>query len=182
MTQEELETQIFRLLKKSGELCYPPVSNQQLNQGRKSLGIDLPEDLMRWLTLCNGTLAGAGGIYGLYPEKSWVDAVKILGLSPEWRGLKWIPVASDGCGNFYVLVCGGEAVRPPVAFVDTIRDRQSLAYAVGSNLWTFIYFYLHREYEARSKRHWPFDKKWVLGIDPDFANVKVAPLPWELEH
>jgi hypothetical protein len=59
--------------------------------------------------------------------------VRIRDLFPEWRTLGWLPVASDGCGNYYVL-----AVDGTVGFVDTMSDPGRLERAVSADLLSFM--------------------------------------------
>jgi hypothetical protein len=59
--------------------------------------------------------------------------VSKLDLYPEWRTLGWLPVAGDGCGNYYVLAGDGT-----VGFVDTTSDPGSVERQVSGDLLSFM--------------------------------------------
>jgi len=71
------------------------------------LGRSLPPLLRSWLSICRGAAIGPGGVFGQRPDRPGLDMVSIRDLSPEWQSLGWLPVAGDGCGNYYVLTEGG---------------------------------------------------------------------------
>lgn len=56
-----------------------------------------------------------------------------LGLFPEWTLKGWLPVAGDGCGNYYVLLADGS-----VGFVETASDPDALAGARYGTLFEFV--------------------------------------------
>ena len=97
------------------------------------LGRPLPRALRTWLSICNGAAIGPGGVFGQRPDRRHADIVRFLDLYPEWRGLGWIPVASDGCGNYYVLTAEGT-----VGFVETMSDPGKLARRAGPDLLSFM--------------------------------------------
>jgi hypothetical protein len=59
--------------------------------------------------------------------------VRIRDLFPEWRTLGWLPVASDGCGNYYALAADGT-----VGFIDTMSDPDRLERLVSPDLLSFM--------------------------------------------
>jgi len=59
--------------------------------------------------------------------------VSIRDLCPEWQSLGWLPVAGDGCGNYYVLTEGGT-----VGFVEPMSDPGRLERQVSSDLLSFM--------------------------------------------
>ena len=71
------------------------------------LGRSLPPVLRSWLSICRGAAIGPGGVFGQRPNTPHLDMVRIRDLFPEWQPLCWLPVAGDGCGNYYVLVEDG---------------------------------------------------------------------------
>ena len=71
------------------------------------LGRSLPPVLRSWLSICRGAAIGPGGVFGQRPDRPYLDMVRIRDLFPEWRSLCWLPVADDGCGNYYVMVEDG---------------------------------------------------------------------------
>jgi hypothetical protein len=98
---------------------------------------------------------------------------------PSWKDKGWIPVAGDGCGNYYVLATRGsgvETAKRPIYFVDTSMDREKPAYVVASDLWHFLRFILRDEL---GRDYWPFKKYRVLEEDPDLEEAPGAPKPWD---
>jgi hypothetical protein len=54
-------------------------------------------------------------------------------LFPSWQNLSWLPVASDGCGNYYVLTEDGL-----VGFVDTMKDPGKIDRSASGDLLSFM--------------------------------------------
>jgi hypothetical protein len=92
-------------------------SSQELEGLERRLGRPLPGQLADWLRICRGAAIGPGGFFGNRPDRPSLDIPAYLGLFPEWADKRWLPVAGDGCGNYYVLLPSGQ-----VGFVDTISD------------------------------------------------------------
>ncbi len=74
----------------------------------------------------------SGGVLGHRPDRTWLDLPSVLDLFSRWRENPWLPVAGDGCGNYYVLTPSGE-----IDFVDTISDPDSLEQISAPDLPTF---------------------------------------------
>lgn len=89
-------------------------SSQELEDLERRLG-PLPAQLAAWLRICRGAAIGPGGFFGNRPDRPSLDIPAYLALFPEWADKGWLPVAGDGCGNYYVLLPSGQ-----VGFVDTI--------------------------------------------------------------
>ena len=109
----------------------------------RQLGYPLPAELRRWLAMCNGYIAGPWGLYGAHPgnnHKKDLDIAHIVGLSPEWRARRWIPVASDGCGSTYVLDCSDRGQSPEAVYFVECFEPSQLGYAVASSLPCFLTF------------------------------------------
>lgn len=100
---------------------------------------------------------------------------------PELKNNGWLPLGTDGCGNYYILalVSERESLRP-VYFIDAYQHGgfSRLTYAVASELWLFLRFLFRSELGHRG---WPFDSRSVLLSDPLLAEVRGAPLPWEAD-
>jgi hypothetical protein len=97
------------------------------------LGRSLPPALRSWLSVCRGAAIGPGGVFGERPDRPSLDMAGIRDLFPEWRTLGWLPVAGDGCGNYYVLALDGT-----VGFVDTMSDPGRLERHVSADLLSFM--------------------------------------------
>lgn len=152
-------------------------TDEQLGGLRRALGFEPPEELLDWLRVCNGVIAGPGGIYGADPPEDFLDIAGVLELFPSWRENSWIPVAGDGTGNHYVLDAARRHLdRDAVYFVDVMEDPDALSYLVGSSLERFLRFLLPAEL---GDRRWPFDQEYVSAEDPAITAVDPAVLlPW----
>lgn len=97
------------------------------------LGQSLAPVLGCWLSVCRGAAIGQGGVFGHRPDRPFLDMVTKLDLYPEWRSRGWLPVAGDGCGNYYVLTPDGI-----VGFVDTMSDPDTIERQVSADLLAFM--------------------------------------------
>ncbi|HEY0693985.1 MAG TPA: SMI1/KNR4 family protein [Kribbella sp.] len=152
-------------------------ADEQLDGLCRALAFEPPAELLDWLRVCNGVIAGPGGIYGADPPENFLDIGGVLELLPSWRENRWIPVAGDGTGNHYVLDATRQHLdRDAVYFVDVMEDPDALSYLVASSLERFLRFLLLADL---GDRRWPFDEEHVSAEDP--AIVAVGPaslLPW----
>jgi cell wall assembly regulator SMI1 len=154
----------------------PGASDHALRRFETEVGISLPPGVRSWLTAYNGPLAGKD-VFGIAPISDDLDMGAILLMYPTWRDELWLPVAGDGCGNYYLVATRNEfGEGEPVFFVDTMRDCDTPAYLVGSDVWHFMRFYLLDELDLTG---WPFDAAEVVAADPHILNFKGIPLPWE---
>jgi len=135
-------------------------------------GLVVPASLAEWLRFANGACVGPGGLLGIRPQRASLDIEGVLRSYPLWKENGWIPVASDGCGNYYVVNTRETDV---VYFIDTASNMHRLSYAVSSGHWRFLWFLLAREL---GNKGWPFSKEYVLSIDPEILKCTSAPLPW----
>lgn len=145
-----------------------------LDQAEERIGFKLPNSFRSWLTNTNGPCVGPGGIVGIGISRGLQDLESIYELYPNWRANRWVPVAGDGCGNYYVLI-SGEYDLVPVVFVDVIENADKPAFVVASNLYQFLVFLFRRDL---GESRWPFDKNEVIGTDPKILELGIA-LPWD---
>lgn len=145
----------------------------QIASLERNLGHPIPAGLRRWLSVCNGYMAGPGGLYGAEVDRASLDINQASW--PEWRALGWIPIAGDGNGNAYVVPALPQKDDEPVYFVDCAGDPSSLAYIVASSIPQFLTFLLRRD---MGEPGWPFDRDYVLDRDPLIADVDADRLPW----
>lgn len=148
----------------------------QLNSLERSLQQPLPVELTAWLGKCNGVVAGPGVLYGARPDNLTLDIGVARASWPEWVARGWIPVASDGTGNAFVLQGASPPEPSPVYFVDCSEDPARLGYVAASSLDRFLVFLLEREL---GQGGWPFDSSYVLERDPEISEAGGAPLPWD---
>ena len=52
---------------------------------------------------------------------------------PEWAEQGWLPVAGDGCGNYYVLTADDT-----VGFIDTMKDPGQIDRQAAGDLLSFM--------------------------------------------
>ncbi len=167
---------IRRLPYPPGEDIPPGATETEIEALEKDLGFTVPAALKEWLSVCDGPCVGAGGIMGINPRRRMQNIRYILGLHPEWKRKCWIPVAGDGCGNDYVILCSHRVTPQPVVFVDNAINQNAPAYVVASNFWRFLVFYLEQD---EGKREWPFKREYVIKKDPDILAHRELVLPWE---
>lgn len=90
---------------------------EELDDLQARLGCGLPAVLRVWPPVCRGARIGPGGVFGLRPGDPGIDVASRRAPYPEWAQLGWLPVAGDGCGNYYVLREDGT-----VGFAGTMQD------------------------------------------------------------
>jgi hypothetical protein len=106
---------------------------EQLEVLAGRLGQSLPAALAAWLSVCNGAVIGPGGVFGQRPDLKHLDIPSALRRYPGWQQQGWIPVAGDGCGNYYILTPDGT-----VAFIDTMIDPDKITSRSGPDLVSFM--------------------------------------------
>jgi cell wall assembly regulator SMI1 len=138
--------------------------------------ISIPADLRTWLKVSNGPCVGPGGLFGIRPNRAYLCIESRLDIFPSWKTKKWIPVAGDGCGNYYLIPTLNDYGKGfPVVFVDTIASPDSPAYIVSSDIGHFLVSLLEQELGAGD---WPFNEKSVVQHDPNILKFKCVKLPW----
>ena len=150
----------------------PGASEDEINDFIRRTGVTIPSGVREWLRFTNGPRIGPGGVYGLR------DFEEVFGFRPEFRDKCWLPLGTDGCGDYYVLALDSEEYPlQPVYFIDPYQegDYGVPTYAVASGFWRFLWFLFHEEL---GDRRWPFDRQYVLKNDSLIAGVKSALLPW----
>jgi cell wall assembly regulator SMI1 len=168
---------------------YPPAgaTAADLRQLRDDLGFDLPEVLTRWLSICNGSFAGDGGLFGanLTGPREFLDISSCMDLRPSWREHRWIPVAGDGCGDYYVLDASHSHFPGDAIFFVDQSDYDTLNYAVASDLPIFLHQHLRShldrdpDLDLDQQSRWPFDQELTLAADPRIADLRTQRLlPW----
>ncbi|GGL21487.1 hypothetical protein GCM10012284_65100 [Mangrovihabitans endophyticus] len=118
-------------------------NEDELADLERRLEVPLPVELAEWLRICKGEAICAGGVFEALPDQEHLDIAATGALNPRWRELGWLPVAGDGCGNYYVLInyyllINSGDLLGKVAFVDTISDPNIVEYIAGGDLWTFL--------------------------------------------
>lgn len=153
-----------------------PAAAQEIQAFQERIGYEVPRELRAWLNMSNGPCVGPGGLFGTGSVPRHLSIGHYLDLYPDWRRRQWLPVAGDGCGNYYVLVASSQfGPGNPVIFVEPMVDSLQPTYVAASNLWVFIDFLLRKEL---SQSAWPFNAAEVVERDPEILRVVGVPLPW----
>jgi hypothetical protein len=189
--QQNLQQQVQDLLSHPllvGPDGVPPGASELDVQAVEQIyGVRLPATLRDWFSAVNGAFCGTQQFVPLNDHSAdYSDFIASL----------WLPVAADGCGNYYLVdLTGPDQGTYPVFFwdhetgYDSAADEITKGYAVASNIWIFSLLLLRKELrrlDAGRRNsgnhgdawHWPFDRDRTLQHDPDLARVTSAPLPW----
>jgi cell wall assembly regulator SMI1 len=150
-------------------------TDEELDAFVARTGIVLPESLRAWLKVCNGAPVVAG-LFGVKPVKEHLDIEHIYSFCPEWRLKGWIPVSSDGCGNYFLIV--PTRGQFPVVFIDTIANPDAPTYIVASDMIRFLYGLFE---DALKDTGWPCDEDVVLERDPEIATFTEFRKCWDDE-
>lgn len=150
--------------------------DEDLDAFTEKTGVSLPREVRKWLCQHNGSTAGPGGIFGVGRSRPHLNIDHYYAIFPHWQAAGWLPVAGDGCGNYYLLPTAEDlGAGKPVFFIDTAEDSRRPTYLVASSLELFLEFLLRKEL---GEHWWPFNRKMVLQADPTIVNF-AAPLPWD---
>ena len=172
-----IQTMLAKVPKNPDDPLPSGLQDEDLDGFAQRTGIVPPPDLRAWLKICNGPCVGPGGLFGIRKASLHLNIESYLDLFPFWKRAKWIPIAGDGCGNYYVVPTQGEFGRGvPVLFIDTHESSESPAFVVASDVGHFLAFLLEFELGNRS---WPFSERAVTDKDPAILDFAGAPLPWE---
>jgi hypothetical protein len=136
----------------------------------------VPVTLVDWLRVCKGDAIDPGGVYGARPDQPSIDMASALSRLAGWRARGWIPIAGDGCSDYYVLI-GNVELAGYVGLVDQ-SDLDEIDFIVASDLWRFLRFLLLKE---TGDRCWPFDQQAVLAADPAMEYVCDELQPWSAD-
>jgi hypothetical protein len=164
----------------TGEPLPPGLSDAEIDGFTQRTGLLIPPELREWLHFTNGPCIGPGGVYGIRPRREHLDMEGVYEFLPEFKQNHWLPLGTDGCGNYYVLALASEPSElRPVYFIDASQDNgyKAPTYAVASESWHFLRFLFRSELGDHA---WPFDSKTVLANDPELSRVKGAPMPWDV--
>jgi hypothetical protein len=105
----------------------------EISELERRLGRPIPEQLHDFLMICNGARIGPGGFFGQRPADPDIDLPAIGALWPDWKQKGWLPVAGDGCGNYFVMTTDGQ-----VGFVDTMANPDTFEGEPFPDLFTCI--------------------------------------------
>ncbi len=158
------------------------ISADELKAFSKRTGIQVPRPLAEWLEIANGACVSAGGLFGIYTKRKHVltGIEEIYDLHPEWKQRGWIPLASDGCGNYYIMPTAQEFGRGwPVFLFDMAEAPEGSRYIVASNIWKFLLWYLEMSISDEYLSGWLFDRDQATQRDPDLETFEGLAMPWD---
>jgi hypothetical protein len=156
-------------------------SKEKLSEFESRTKVVLPSTVREWLGMCNGCLAGPGGLYGIapVPPNEYIDIEATYEIEPLWKQQKLIPVAGDGCGSYYLIPTQQEyGPGCPVLFFDHEDGLDKATYIAASDIWMFIRFLLNEELGEES---WPYDREYVVQSDPGILAFSGVRRPWDRE-
>ncbi len=179
-TASRLRKEVLELLTRvptpPGENIPAGASEAEIVAFEKRTGLKVPSQLQSWLLACNGPCVGPGGVFGIKPSREDLDIEELLRLHPTWVDDGWIPVAGDGCGNYYLVASTGRfGDGEPIIFVDTMEDDSAPVYVAASSTWQFLRFLFKKEL---GQSNWPYGHHEVTTDDPEIESVHSVPLPW----
>lgn len=170
---EDVVAMLPCLEKPPGEGIPPGLGQADLDAIENRIGFRLPNVFRTWLMITNGPCVGPGGVVGVNTVRKLQDLEAIYELYPNWKTKRWIPVAGDGCGNYYVLVYSEHELEP-IVFVDVMENPDEPAFIAASDLWHFLDFLFRSEI---GKSGWPFSEAEVVQRDPKIVETAFV-LPW----
>ena len=177
--QEEILAMVQQVKLPPGETLPPGIGSDEIDAFSRRTRLHVPPELTEWLKICNGPCFNPEGTYGIGVSRKILDIESKLKLKPEYLSLGWIPLAGDGCGDYY-LVATKEEYGPgyPVFFIDHEIAYDQPRYIVASSIAHFLRFYLE---ESLGAYYWPFTKDKVLEKDPDICGFHGIRLPWDAD-
>jgi hypothetical protein len=175
-------TDLLTVVPRPPEMTRVPVATDfDIQRLQNAFEFELPKALLAWLRACNGAPLGPGGLLGSSLERPSDDILSARGLVAAYMPANFLPVATDGCGNLYVIRLGGDPARSnPVYFAEVRSEPFALEYTSASSLEHFYYLFLKSDTQ---KDGWPFSEQYTLLADPGMrasAEELGAPHPWEL--
>jgi len=167
---------LHRVLSPPDEAIPSGIPEETISEFEERLEIKVPSKFREWLTTCNGPCVGPGGLMGIRTLRRDLDIETIYSMYPVWKDNGWIPVAGDGCGNYYLVVCKGDyGDGEPVIFIDSMEDSSTPFYIAASDTWIFLSFLLKKEL---GESNWPYSQEEVEGADPKILSFHCINLPW----
>ena len=152
------------------------VTDDAVQRFERRFGITIPADVLAWLRCTNGPFVNTQSLLGIETDHYGMD--EAYALYPHWPALRWLPIASDGCGNLYAIDLGCRyGATQPVFFVDHEVSDEVPSHLVASGFRVFLPLFVGKE----SRRTvWPFDRELTLHLDPGLAACSGAPMPWDV--
>ncbi|MCC6428107.1 MAG: hypothetical protein IT435_14955 [Phycisphaerales bacterium] len=164
--------QLWRELQDAAHLAGGLTRAPNSKAPRHDPGTNLPDDLHRWLEVCDSAELGQLCLCGRSRSAGTPAIADIV--SAGWAIRDFIPIAIDTTGCYYAIATNGGCV----AFVDE-DNLEEPAYAIASGLYPFIRIIIRSLRKDRDPQD--IDRAFLLEIDPDLAKVRGLPLAWMVE-
>ena len=161
-----------------------PVTTDKIYSFQKKYDLRINTIYKEFLLEYNGTIGGQGGFMGIDTGDTFCNSDDFYEVYPDWILRKWLPVATDGCGNAYIMHCSDSDLNGFIFFKDLMSTSETeISYYVGSNIWSFAYMMLYMEKRNEAEIFdglWPFDQEFVTSNDPDILKAPYNLLPWNV--
>ncbi|MEO7716056.1 MAG: SMI1/KNR4 family protein [Capsulimonas sp.] len=138
---------LVRIVPRAPEQPLPSGADErEIERLEDLLTYPLPQQLREWLFVYNARNIGPGGIFGVAPAEKGRLIEEYFRLFPTWLSKAWIPVAGDGCGNYYILDASDQTnFTTPIYFIDHEYGYDEPSSIVGSRLFDFLWTLLQSE-------------------------------------
>lgn len=60
------------------------------------MNMQVPVELVQWLSVCNGYCMGPGGLFGMETTRDFFDIETYITIFPSWKAHGWIPSLATG--------------------------------------------------------------------------------------
>lgn len=135
----------------------PPIAKVELEKWHFERKLEGLEQLRAWFGVMNGGVL-EGAVYGLGDSSNWLTIDFVYSLFPGWKSNGWVPIASDGCGNYYVAPTKNEfGTGLPIVFIDSGESLDRPAYIVASDIWIFLEGLMRTELTGGTDWPWPVE-------------------------
>lgn len=176
MSPQDLLNIVSQHLARMKQPAAKPASPADISSLAAALGHPLPHQLAQWLTLCRGGYLEAHSVTNLLtPQQMLRDREDVINDYNKPRS--WLPIADDGCGDFYCLICPPDPrAIAPVVFLD---HEDGTTYLCGSSFFKFLEITLVHEPRDAGEDSPIFDERMFFAIDPDAANIRQYGYGWD---
>jgi hypothetical protein len=178
------EPRIEELIELTCRVPMPPgyelphgATEDELTEFESRTGLSLVAEHKDFLRRINGAMIGPGGVFGVRNASDVLSIEEYLKIFPEWRERGWVPIASDGVGNYWVVTDGPDGSAGWVAFVDVHLDAHSVGYYAASSFNRFLNFLIRSEL---GEYEWPPRQEYAMQWDPRLVELPSSVRPWKI--
>src|SRR5690242_10840242 len=97
-----------------GEELPPGLSDVEIDLFTQRTALPAPTELQESLPVTHHARIRPGDIYGIRPLRKTLDIEAVFESLPEFKHNGWLPISTEGRGNYYVLALSSESepLRP----------------------------------------------------------------------